>query len=62
MKETIHETQPKERKVDDTLKLTDALEKGLIGPEDYLRQRAFIVGRSNLYDNLILPLFRPKQD
>lgn len=43
--------------IDYTVDLTKELEDGVISTEDYLEERAKLVGRANVVHNLILPLF-----
>jgi len=40
-----------------TVHLTEALENGELSPEEYARQRADVVGRANIIQSLIVPVF-----
>lgn len=39
-----------------TVPLTEAAENGAITPDEYVRQRARIVGQGNILENLLIPL------
>jgi len=48
----------KHRRVPYTVELTEALEAGDISPAEYVRLRANLVGQGDIFQSLIIPLFK----
>jgi hypothetical protein len=46
---------------DETILLSKAIEKGEITPNQYAKLRQSVIGKPNLFHNLILPLFSLKR-